>query len=387
MLGKEREFYVNERSINTVSEILQQPDTWKKTFDLMNSIKKELASFLEKFDKETIIYLSGAGTSEFVGNTIEDYINNNSDLRVRSVSTTNIVLNPTTYFKKDKKTLLVSFGRSGSSPESVASVNLLNQICDDPYHLVLTCNKTGDLSLKSKKNNRYFLINLPDETHDKSFAMTSSYTNMMLATILAFTLDKLDKNEEKINKIITLAKDILNKHYTVLDKLISEFNFKRIIYLGSGELKGMSQESQLKLLELSAGKVTTMFDSPLGFRHGPKSIINAESLTVIYFSNHTYTRKYEIDLLKEMILEKADNKIFLIASKPLDDKIEGVDYTISLDDSDLEDMFLVFPYILVAQILALKKASSLGISSDNPCPSGSVNRVVKGVNIYDFEVK
>ena len=43
-------------------------------------------------------------------------------------------------------TLLVSFARSGDSPESVAAAELADQLLSDVHHLVLTCNADGRLA-------------------------------------------------------------------------------------------------------------------------------------------------------------------------------------------------------------------------------------------------
>lgn len=383
MLGLSREFYEKENSIFTVLEILQQPKTWEKTYEIINRLKSDLKAFMNQFDEDSVIYLSGAGTSEFVGNTIESYINNIGKYNVKSVSTTDIVLEPKSYFSKTKKTLVVSFGRSGSSPESVATVNFANQLCDDIYHLIVTCNKNGELALSAEENDNYFLITLPEETHDKSFAMTSSYTNMMFATILAFDLSNLDNYKTFLSSITKLGKQIIEKDYGVIDKLIKEYDFSRIIYLGTGVTKGMAEEAALKMLELTSGNVPTLFDSALGFRHGPKSIIRAGALSVLFISDDEYKRKYEIDLLKEMLSEKDGNEFLVIANRPLNKTLPGLNYLIEFNFAeDLSNMALVFPYVMLAQILALRKASKLGIASDNPCPKGTVNRVVKGVKIY-----
>ena len=49
------------------------------------------------------------------------------------------------------------------------------------------------------------------------------------------------------------------------------------------------------------------------------------------------------------------------------------------------NVILGMQYLAFGQILALKKSLSLGITPDNPCPTGEVNRVVKGVTIYQFK--
>jgi hypothetical protein len=50
--------------------------------------------------------------------------------------------------------------------------------------------------------------------------------------------------------------------------------------------------------------------------------------------------------------------------------------------TDIADVWTAFPYIVYCQTLAFYKALQLGISPDNPCPGGEVNRVVQGVTIY-----
>ncbi|HEY8364523.1 MAG TPA: SIS domain-containing protein [Haloplasmataceae bacterium] len=385
MIGLTKEYFEKQKSIYTITEILQQPNTWSKTYEIIRSFKKDIQKFMSQFDDKTVIYLSGAGTSEFVGNTIVSYINDLGRYNVKSVSTTDIVLEPKKYFHMGKKTLVVSFGRSGSSPESVATVNFANQLCDDIYHLIVTCNKNGELAQSAKNNSNYFLITLPEETHDKSFAMTSSYTNMMLATILVFDIDNIEKYQDFLNDIVFLGNKLINANYTLIDDLTTEFPFSRIIYLGTGSNKGMAQESALKMLELTAGKIPTLYDSPLGFRHGPKSIICEKALTVLFMSDDEYTRKYELDLLKEMLHEKEGNELLVISNRPLGEKLIGLNYQLEFNyPKTLNNMALVFPYIILAQLLALKKAIQLGISCDNPCPKGTVNRVVKGVRIYNI---
>src|SRR5690606_18712074 len=88
-----------------------------------------------------------------------------------------------------------------------------------------------------------------------------------------------------------------------IEKLMKN-DFSRLVYLGSGVFEGLSRESALKLLELSAGKVATLYDTTLGFRHGPKSYINKDTNIIVYLSNNPYTRKYDVDMLKELYAYK-----------------------------------------------------------------------------------
>ena len=244
------------------------------------------------------------------------------------------------------------------------------------------------MSLKANENKNCYAINLTDETHDQSFAMTSSYSNMMLATLLAFSLDDLEETVKNVKMILAASRVLLDTRYDEMLKVVDAFDFKRIVYLGSNVLKGTAQESALKMLELTAGKVVTMYDTPMGFRHGPKSIVDDTTLTVVYLSDNAYTRQYEVDLIKEMSGQRKGNKIMAVSSRKDDEVAALVDYFYSFDnETDADNMYLAFEYILAAQLIALYKSLSFGITPDNPCPSGEVNRVVKGVTLYPYTRK
>ncbi|MDA6191660.1 sugar isomerase, partial [Escherichia coli] len=50
----------------------------------------------------------------------------------------------------------------------------------------------------------------------------------------------------------------------------------------------------------------------------------------------------------------------------------------------LEDHLIALNYLIIGQLFALFNSIHLGVTPDNPSPTGIVNRVVKGVNIYNF---
>ena len=212
---------------------------------------------------------------------------------------------------------------------------------------------------------------------------------MMLAALLCFRLDDIDEVAKEMESVIAQGQKFLDEGYKACEELVADFDpFTRIVYLGGNTLKGIAQESQLKMLELTQGGVTTTFDSPMGFRHGPKSVVNDETLTVVYLSDDEYQRQYEYDIIKEMSGQRKKNRLVAVSSHA-DAEIEGlVDTFINFDlDAPKDNIFLGFDYILVAQVIALFKSIKTGISPDDPCPSGEVNRVVKGVTIYPYTAK
>lgn len=374
----------------TIHEIYQQPATWRKTCAQLAACKDELQKFVDQVVKaaDFDIVLTGAGTSEFVGNSLYHALNKKYDFKVKSYASTDIVPNPEDTLSRTKPTLLVNFGRSGNSPESVGSVEAAEVVCENIYHLFVTCNCEGALSKLADKHDNCFALNLTPETHDKSFAMTSSYSNMYLATYLALNLDRLDEITAAVEKICAAGENFLNNQYEEVAKIVADFDFNRIVYLGNIALKGVAQESALKMLELTAGKVATMYDSQLGFRHGPKSIINDNTLTVAYLSDDPYRRRYELDLIKEMAGQRKGNKIAVVYNTDCEEVKALADYTLQFNVGEaMENVMLGLDFIMFAQTLAVMKSLSMGITPDNPCPTGEVNRVVKGVILYPYTLK
>ncbi|MBQ2684797.1 MAG: SIS domain-containing protein [Erysipelotrichaceae bacterium] len=371
----------------TSREIYQQPETWLKTFEQIRKEKDAISRFIQKVTSQPDydIILTGAGTSEYVGNSIFPFLATLNDHKVKSYGTTDIVACPEDYLSKTKPTLLISFGRSGNSPESVAAVEVANAVCENICHLFVTCNHDGALSRFAEGKDNCYAINLTPETHDQAFAMTSSYTNMYLATVLSFLTDKLDEYEPVIRELAENVKKIHQEYFGCLEKLVDEFDFSRIVYLGSNCLKGVSQESGLKMCELTAGQVMTTFDSTMGFRHGPKSVVCPGSLDVIYLSDDPYTRQYDLDIIRELSPERNGNRIMAVSSYNDPEVVELVDYFITFENKDRYDnVFLGLEYINIAQCIAMLKSISMGVKPDTPSPSGVVNRVVKGVTIYPY---
>lgn len=371
----------------TSREIYQQPETWLKTFEQIRKEKDAISRFIQKVTSQPDydIILTGAGTSEYVGNSIFPFLATLNDHKVKSYGTTDIVACPEDYLSKTKPTLLISFGRSGNSPESVAAVEVANAVCENICHLFVTCNHDGALSRFAEGKDNCYAINLTPETHDQAFAMTSSYTNMYLATVLSFLTDKLDEYEPVIRELAENVKKIHQEYFGCLEKLVDEFDFSRIVYLGSNCLKGVSQESGLKMCELTAGQVMTTFDSTMGFRHGPKSVVCPGSLDVIYLSDDPYTRQYDLDIIRELSPERNGNRIMAVSSYADPEVEKLVDYFVTFENKDRYDnVFLGLEYINIAQCIAMLKSISIGVKPDTPSPSGVVNRVVKGVTIYHY---
>lgn len=361
----------------TYTEILNQADTWLEVYNLYEKRKNDIENFLKKVGKDCKVIFTGAGTSEYVGNIALDYLKTHGEFEFESVATTDLVSAPYLHFEKNQKTLLVSFARSGNSPESLAAVKLGKQIVDDFYNLPITCAKEGKLAQALKDDENSYVFLEPEITNDKGFAMTNSFSSMLLATLLIF--DTKTKNKKEIvEKISKLGKEIYN-NLEKIENLVN-FDFNRVVYLGSGPLGKLTKEARLKILELTAGEVATIWESSMGFRHGPKSFVDENTLVISFVSSNDYTRLYDLDILDEIANDKIAKKIIGISNSKLDR-----DYELIFEEDGLDDVYLCPAYIIIGQIIALVTSLRVGNTPDNPSRTHTVNRVVKGVTIHDYK--
>ena len=371
----------------TTREIYQQPQVWQTAFENYKAQADEIAAFLnnidEKYDYIKVI-LTGVGTSAYVGETLLPYFRKIYDERkwnFNAIATTDVVANPLAYLHKEVPTILVSFARSGNSPESVAAVDLAKDIVEELYQITITCAAEGKLAQQAHGDERNLLLLQPAPSNDAGFAMTSSFTSMMLTALLVFAKTDLGTKEEKISALIALSQEMLDSA-AAIQKMVS-LDYNRVIYLGAGPFFGLAHEAQLKILELTAGQVATMYESPIGFRHGPKSLVNEETVVVVFSSTDTYTKLYDLDLVREVAGDEIARKVILLTDQK--ENLENVEQVILSSQYLVDDVYRVFPYIVYGQLFALLTALKVKNRPDTPSPTGTVNRIVQGVIIHPFD--
>jgi tagatose-6-phosphate ketose/aldose isomerase len=366
----------------TATEIEQQPAVWRRietdAADYAGALDTFLAPLLALPDLR--IVLTGAGTSAFIGECLAPAMLERTGKRVEAVPTTDLVSGPQRYLQAGVPTLLVSFARSGSSPESVAAVALANQLLPRVWHLIITCNPEGMLYRENKERANVFTIVLPDETHDRGFAMTTSFTSMLIAAALAFGV--IERGGCAIDAMAGAASDLLTRALPLQNQLVAQ-GFRRVVYLGSNELKALAREASLKLLELTDGQVVALHDSPLGFRHGPKTVVDASTLVVVLLANDPQARRYDLDLLRELRRDGRAGRVLALSAQ--DDLPAGDDVLVLAHAQAASDLELALPMIVFCQVFALLQSLAMGIRPDTPSVSGTVNRVVSGVTIYPFD--
>ena len=367
-------------SLCTAREISQQPDVWRAVSTQVEACRKDLDSWLKPSlaKPDLRILLCGAGSSGFIGESVAAWLRVHyalaSTSHVAAVSTTDLTADPLQFLRRDVPTLMISFARSGDSPESLACVELADQLLSDCRHLVFTCNPAGRLACCAESRTDAFALMMPEEANDRSFAMTSSYTAMLAACVAVFTPDQ--------RQLLLAAKWTARLlEWSAADVLrLAQRNFHRLVVLGAGCMAGTAAEAALKCLELTAGKVVSISGTPLGFRHGPKIIIDESTVVLHLHSGNVHTRLYDHDLERELKTDGRGLEIISLSPATITSWI-GMK-----SPAPLDDIWQSLIYVVYCQMLAFYRAWVLGIEADNPCPSGEVNRVVDGVTIHPLDI-
>lgn len=364
----------------TLGEIHQQPQAWRDLAVLLDRAREDLDAFLGRAleDPRTRVVFTGAGTSAFVGRIAAESLRGRFGRRFDAVASTDLVAAPRTVLAEDLPVLLVSFARSGNSPESAAATELVDALAPAAHHLVVTCDPSGALAVAHHDREDSFVLVMPPQTNDTGFAMTSSFSSMLLAALVAF----VPSDAAALDRVVAAGERALRTE-DALERVL-DASPRRIVFLGGGTLAGLAEECALKTLELTAGGIAAFHDTPLGFRHGPKAVLDDDTVVVVLRSADPTVRRYDDDIVRELRADRP-GQVVVVGSDGLQGA-PGTDVDLAFPEAEgLDDGLRAVALVAVAQLLALHASVRLGCTPDNPFPDGSVNRVVRGVVIHPLD--
>lgn len=388
LFGRPMTYYKEHSCTNTVTEIDQQPRLWRMLADTLDARKEEITAFMEEVMavKDLRIVTTGAGSSAFIGETFQFLLVSELGIRTENIHTTDIISAPDSVLM-DVPTLLISYARSGESPESTAAVRFAQKRIKNLYHIIIVCDKDSSLAKCGYGTEHSIVLDMPPESCDKGFAMTSSVSCMSLATWCLFHYREMERYTGYV-RILAASMEQQKDGLAEAARQIASYDYRRIIWLGTGALKGLTREAAVKSMELSNGYVHAGYDGTIAFRHGPKTVINDETLTIHFLSNQDYSLKYDIDLANEVARERGKNKVVTVAAKQAADQVKETDYEVTYEipaELPKDSEFGAYLFDLVfSQMLSMEKSLEKGYTTDNPCVKGEVNRVVRGIIIYDM---
>jgi len=364
---------------HTLREICQQPATWMQTCPLMLSCTPILK---ESLDGIASLILTGSGSSEYAGDCVRLALQNELRVTTQAIGGGVLLTDGSKALPLGRPGLMVSLARSGDSPESGGALSRLLALEPKIRHLVLTCNEAGNLAKTYQDHSRVHVITMEEGTNDQSLVMTSSFTNLVLAARFLGLVEQPETYRAICERLSILGGQLLNTHFDTLSR-VAGVRFQRAVFLGSGSRFGAAREAALKMLEMTAGRVTTLCETYLGLRHGPMSYVHKDTLVVCFLSSDPTIRAYEADLLRELD-QKELGLLKVIVGEDVPKKlVRANDVVIECPGlRELGDENAPIIDVVVGQLLGFFRCLDEGLRPDSPSEDGIINRVVQSFTLH-----
>lgn len=385
LLGASPEEQERVGSRHTLREICQQPVTWVETAGVVAahaaSIQASLATITGDATPGSLV-LTGSGSSLYAGECLAPALQAALGVSVRAVPAGELLIQPSAFVSPRRPGLLVSFGRSGNSPESCAAIDAVREVAPGWRHLALTCNRAGALAMRYRDDPRVTCVILDDKTNDRSLVMTSSFTNMVLAARLLGMSDDVEAYRAYAAAVARAAAEVLLRQSDALAG-VGRGAYGSAVYLGSGCRYGSAREAALKMLEMTDGRVKAFPETYLGLRHGPMCAIDDDALVVCFLSPDPLTRAYEADLVRELVRKGLGARKVIVGHAVPPELLSSQDVVVDVPGLDaLGDEGAPLVDVLVGQLLAVFRCLSFGLRPDMPSDDGVINRVVEEFAIH-----
>jgi tagatose-6-phosphate ketose/aldose isomerase len=388
LLDLSREEKIEHGLLHTPAEIAQQPTTWESTFSIFQKQRTRLAAFLADagfgnlVGPNPTVFLIGAGSSDYVGRSLVHLLRRLWKCEVIAIPSTSLLIHEGEWLIPGQRHLWISFSRSGDSPEGVSVIQKALVSHPDIHHIVVSCNAEGRMIRCTAGKRQAFAVALGDAVNDRALAMTSSFSNMVVFGQCMAHVHDLAQYEPILHRLVEAGKSFLPKAADAAAALAAE-PYERVCFLGSGALEGIAIESALKVLELTAGRVLTMWESAMGLRHGPMAALDKTTLLVAFLSSREHVARYERDLLEEL-MRKRLVKTQVVVGGHSELPLNGfADRYLSPDiRTAVPDDYRPAVDVLFGQLLGLFFSLRSNLMPDRPSPGGVISRVVQNVKIY-----
>ena len=371
----------------TPREIAQQPETWKTTVGIFQQNQERIRSFLEQagvleaVEKRPIVMLVGAGTSDYIGYALALLLREKWGCEVSACASTDLLTNLSDYVVRGRKYLWISFSRSGDSPEAVAVLKQAIEQYPEISHLIVTCNLHAQMIEVASAASHSCVVVLDDAVNDRSLAMTSSFTNMVVmgqCLAHAWSIGEYASLVEQLSDAGREFLAIASREAAITAALQQP----RACFVGSGTLFGAAKESALKVTEMTAGQVKSISETVLGLRHGPMAALDTETLFVCFVSSEQRRQQYASDLLQEISQKRITGRRIVVGPASAQHLFTAsCDVYLSVGDG-IDDGYRPILDVMFGQLLGLHGAVARNIKPDAPSPEGVINRVVQEFRIY-----
>ena len=382
-----REEQTTRGLLHTPKEIAQQPETWQTTFAIFEREQERLRGLLESAgvtgmpEQRPAVMLIGAGTSDYIGRSLALLLRQKWGCEVIACASTDLLPNLEDYVVTGRNYLWISFSRSGDSPEGVAVLEQAVEKYPNIAHLVITCNPKARMIEICSSHPHVEVIVLDDAVNDRSLAMTSSFTNMVVMGHCLAHAWSLAEYKALLLRLRAAADALLLSGFILAEKLAS-LDLPRLCLVGTGPLAAVAAESALKVLEMSAGQVKTMSETTLGLRHGPMAALDPGTVFICFASSDARRIGYAADLLREIDSKQITATRVVVGPQSASRTLRPLCDEYLPIEAEIPDAYRPIVDVLFGQMLGLCTSMHHDLKPDAPSPGGVINRVVQEFAIY-----
>ncbi|MFB5188699.1 SIS domain-containing protein [Alicyclobacillus fastidiosus] len=330
----------------TLEEIRRQPSDWATTTELLLNQSEQWRQLFAEKNYENL-YFTGCGTSYHIAIVAAYLFQEVTSIPCKAVPASEVLLMPDQMINRKANNLLIGVGRSGTTTESVEAIRKFREEGFGDS-LSIACQSQAPASAAAS-----FAIELGHVT-DRSVVMTGTFTNLVLATqLLAGIVADNAAYVQQLQLLPEIGLRVLQSSESIAERYGSDLNIRQFIYLGLGGYYGLAAEAVLKLKEMT--QTPTEAYNPLEFRHGPISIVDANTLVTLFQSDKA--PQVQVDVLKNV--RTLGGKTLVISDVDTDEPC----FALASNVPDTVRAILYMPY---AQLVGYHRAIALGLDPDQP---------------------
>lgn len=340
------------RSTHTLAEILSQPDVWRSCLrDLVEN--HVFQTVLSKAASRKEWLFVGCGSSFYLAETAAISWTLLTGQSARALPASELLLFPRLAHLNAENLQVVVISRSGRTSEAVRAAELLTRKHSLPT-LGVTCAHDSELA---KACEHTLALSSADE---KSMVMTRSFTSMLLALLhLAAVNSDAHALSSAFESIAAALSSRINAFNDRVESFVSKHSFVDYIYLAQGPFFPIAREAALKVTEMSCSYAQPYHT--LEFRHGPKSIVSAQTCITFFLSESGMQAESEV--LVEM--KELGGTIIAVCNRATETVRRSSDLLFELEAS-VPELALLAPFIVPAQLLGFHTGIKKGFNPDEP---------------------
>jgi len=337
------------RGIFTREEIYSQPDSWIDGIEILRKNTKAIQEFAQSEDILQVIF-TGCGSTYYLSCAAAAVFQEMTGIYSRGLPASELWLSPQIYHVLSGRTILIAISRSGETTETINACDafrnkyggrLMTFVCDPNSALA----KMGAVNL------------IFPSGMEKSIAQTRAFSTLYLGVVgLGAIWAGKAPWFDQLNSLPLIGRRIVDNCSSKAEFLGKNLEFDRVYFLGSAGRYGLACELNLKMKEMSLTHSDAFHF--LEFRHGPKAMVNQNTLVVGLVSE--INTGHEMNVILD--IQDLGAKIVTIGENNTD---------ISFN-SGLEEVMRNILYLPFGQMMAYERSMAKGLNPDHPTNLDSV---------------